>query len=143
MYLNGYGVEKDIQKAVIWLKKATLNGSASSAYTLAKLYENGEGVEQNIEEAYSYYQISAVLGNSYANYQVGKNSLQKGEIEKAVENFQEDVYKRQPSSCGLFSPFLHFSGSYGIITRLLFNSCLVAHFWSPNWPCLLYTSRCV
>ena len=39
-----------------------------------------------------------------------------------------------PSSCGLFSPFLHFSGSYGIITRLLFNSCLVAHFWSPNWP---------
>ena len=71
------------------LKKATLNGSASSAYTLAKLYENGEGVEKNIEEAYSYYQISAVLGNFYANYQVGKISLQKGEIEKAVENFQE------------------------------------------------------
>lgn len=89
MYLNGCGVEKDIQKAVIWLKKATLNGSASSAYTLAKLYENGEGVEKNIEEAYSYYQISAVLGNFYANYQVGKISLQKGEIEKAVENFQE------------------------------------------------------
>ena len=74
MYLNGYGVEKDIQKAVIWLKKATLNGSASSAYTLAKLYENGEGIEKNIEEAYSYYQISAVLGNFYANYQVGKIS---------------------------------------------------------------------
>ncbi len=89
MYLNGYGVEKDIQKAVIWLKKATLNGSASSAYTLAKLCENGDGIEKNIEEAYSYYQISAVLGNFYANYQVGKISLQKGEIEKAVENFQE------------------------------------------------------
>lgn len=70
-------------------KKATLNGSASSAYTLAKLCENGDGIEKNIEEAYSYYQISAVLGNFYANYQVGKISLQKGEIEKAVENFQE------------------------------------------------------
>lgn len=89
MYLNGYGVEKDIQKAVIWLKKATLNGSASSAYTLAKLYENGEGVEKNIEEAYSYYQISAVLGNSYANYQVGKISLQKGEIEKLLRIFKK------------------------------------------------------
>lgn len=95
MYLNGYGVEKDIQKAVIWLKKATLNGSASSAYTLAKLYENGEGIEKNIEEAYSYYQISAVLGNFYANYQVGKISLQKGEIEKLLRIFkkqQKEIY---------------------------------------------------
>lgn len=89
MYLNGYGVEKDIQKAVIWLKKATLNGSASSAYTLAKLCENGDGIEKNIEEAYSYYQISAVLGNFYANYQVGKISLQKGEIEKLLRIFKK------------------------------------------------------
>lgn len=76
-------------------KKATLNGSASSAYTLAKLYENGEGIEKNIEEAYSYYQISAVLGNFYANYQVGKISLQKGEIEKLLRIFkkqQKEIY---------------------------------------------------
>ena len=50
-YLNGYGVEKDLQKAVKWLTKSVKQGFASAQYNLARCYMDGEGVEQDMKKA--------------------------------------------------------------------------------------------
>lgn len=51
MYLNGYGVKKDLSKSVEYYSKSALQGDADSQLQLGIRYLNGEGVEKNIQTA--------------------------------------------------------------------------------------------
>lgn len=93
IYLNALGVEQDVDKAINWLTKSTLNGNASAAYKLAVLYENGKVIPQDNEKAFLYYQISAELGNPYACYKLGNIYLEKGDIPQAIKNFEQAADK--------------------------------------------------
>ena len=93
IYLNALGVEQDIDKALYWLEKSTLNGNASAAYKLASLYENGELIPQDNEKAFLFYQISAELENPYACYKLGNIFLEKGDISQAIHNFEQSAEK--------------------------------------------------
>ena len=46
-YYNGYGVEKNIKKALEWWLKAANLGYANSQYNYANCHKNGEGVTVN------------------------------------------------------------------------------------------------
>lgn len=52
MYLDGTGVEKDIEKGIEYLKQSD---SPFADYTLGSLYYRGEAVEQDFRLAYDYF----------------------------------------------------------------------------------------
>lgn len=93
IYLNALGVGQDIDKALHWFEKSTLNGSASAAYKLAVLYDNGKEIPQDNEKAFLYYQISAELDNPYACYKLGNIYLEKDDISQAIHNLEQAADK--------------------------------------------------
>ena len=44
MYENGQGVEKDLEEAVKWYRKAADQGNAYAQYNVGVVYYKGEGV---------------------------------------------------------------------------------------------------
>ena len=65
-YLEGLGVEKDIQKALYWTERSANHGDRDGQYNLAWFYEKGVGVEINIEKAQYWYKKSALQGHDLA-----------------------------------------------------------------------------
>ena len=86
MFLNGDGVEKDIPKAIEWLKQAAAEENEFAEYSLGKLFLKGEEVEKDIFAAEEYLLKSASCGNKYAAYLLGKEYL-------SGENFGKDAMK--------------------------------------------------
>ncbi|MDD6994846.1 MAG: MobP3 family relaxase [Candidatus Borkfalkiaceae bacterium] len=66
MFLNGDGVEKDIPKAVEWLKQAALEENEFAEYALGRIYLFGVGVEKDLPLAMEYLRSAAAKGNEYA-----------------------------------------------------------------------------
>ncbi len=50
-YLEGEGVEKDIQKAIMYFEKAAEFNLVGAMFVLAGLYEDGKQVPKNLEKA--------------------------------------------------------------------------------------------
>ena len=86
IFLNGDGVEKDIPKAIEWLKQAAVEENEFAEYALGRIYLKGAEVEKNIFAAEKYLLKSAGHGNKYAAYLLGKEYLRG-------ENFPKDVQK--------------------------------------------------
>ena len=63
MYLNGYGVEKNFDKAREYFEKAANFKAHPANYFLGEMYENGLGVEKNLETARNFYKLSSALLN--------------------------------------------------------------------------------
>ena len=89
MFLNGDGVEKDIPKAIEWLKQAALEENEFAEYSLGRLYLKGEAVEKNIVAAEEYLLKAASRGNKYAAYLLGKEYLRGDNFGKDVETAVE------------------------------------------------------
>ncbi|KAJ3107183.1 hypothetical protein HDU97_004603 [Phlyctochytrium planicorne] len=70
-YGEGFGVEKDEQKAFSLYLSAAQQGESVSMYNVAHCYEEGIGAEKNLEEAIKWYVQSANLGNCYAQNSLG------------------------------------------------------------------------
>jgi len=63
MYAAGQGVEKNLETAAKWYRKAAERGVADAQYRLGALYQKGEGVPLDMESAYGWYAVAAHLGN--------------------------------------------------------------------------------
>ena len=63
MYLNGYGVEQNFDKAREYFEKAAALKAHYANYFLGELYETGLGVAQNLETARKFYKLAAALLN--------------------------------------------------------------------------------
>ncbi|HCW5787707.1 TPA: sel1 repeat family protein, partial [Acinetobacter baumannii] len=72
MYLNGYGVKKDLSKSVEYYRKSALQGDADSQLQLGIRYLNGEGVERNIETAKEWFKKAKLSGNQEAGIYLEK-----------------------------------------------------------------------
>lgn len=59
-YLEGIGVEKDLQKALYWTTRGAEHGDRDAQCNLAWIYEEGFGVEKDIETAKHWYRASAL-----------------------------------------------------------------------------------
>ncbi|MGX2968044.1 tetratricopeptide repeat protein [Ursidibacter sp. B-7004-1] len=62
-YLNGNGVQKDLQKATRFFQLSANRGDITSKYWLGYLYENGFGVAKDLSIAYHWYQQASVRGD--------------------------------------------------------------------------------
>ena len=49
-YYEGLGVEKDLEKALYWTRRAAEHGDRDGQYNLAEFYEDAIGVERDIEQ---------------------------------------------------------------------------------------------
>jgi TPR repeat protein len=62
LYLQGDGVERNLELAVSWIRKAADQGSAPGHYLLAKCYAAGVGVAKDVRQARKHYRASAAAG---------------------------------------------------------------------------------
>jgi len=69
-YLEGDGVEQDLEKAFQYLSKASSLDSAFSSYNLAEMFKNGRGVPKDKQMALKYYQKAMSLGLEAANERI-------------------------------------------------------------------------
>lgn len=87
MYQLGYGVRKDIEKAVYWHTKACEQGNRLSEFLLGELYDNGHGVPQDHDKAVELITKSAAQGLRQAIDYL--NSIHHNDEE--IVNFIDDV----------------------------------------------------
>ena len=64
-YHLGFGVSKNLSKAVEYLTRSAKTGNGQSCYQLAVLYLNEEGEFKNVKRAYSYFEKALLNGVSF------------------------------------------------------------------------------
>jgi uncharacterized protein len=70
-YLNGTGVDKDVESSVKWLTKAALKKYIDANYNLGLIYEGKYGEGLNLRMAAKHYLQAAELGDSGAQANLG------------------------------------------------------------------------
>ncbi len=65
-YYDGLGVEKDLQKAVYWTRRAADHGDRDGQYNLAWFHEDGIGAEPDLEQAVFWYRKAALQNHDMA-----------------------------------------------------------------------------
>lgn len=65
-YLEGLGVEKDLEKAVYWTRRAAEHGDWDGQYNLGGFCEDGLGTERDMEQAVRWYREAARQGHKLA-----------------------------------------------------------------------------
>ena len=65
-YYNGLGVEKDLEKAVYWTRRAADHGDRDGQYNLACFHEDAVGVERDMEQAVFWYRKAALQNHNSA-----------------------------------------------------------------------------
>ncbi|MBQ8354135.1 MAG: GNAT family N-acetyltransferase [Oscillospiraceae bacterium] len=65
-YYEGLGVEKDLEKAVWWTRRAADHGDRDGQCNLAWFYEDAIGVERDMEQAEFWYRQAALQGHDLA-----------------------------------------------------------------------------
>ncbi|MCP4006364.1 MAG: sel1 repeat family protein [bacterium] len=71
MYMIGDGVERDVDEARRWYRKAAEVHHPEALFGLAEIYSNGTGVEKDPGEAMHLYLLAAGQGHPRAQYQYG------------------------------------------------------------------------
>ncbi len=65
-YMEGLGVEKDLEKAFYWTRRAAEHGDRDGQFNLGCFYEEGAGTERNMEQAARWYREAARQGHKLA-----------------------------------------------------------------------------
>ena len=65
-YYDGLGVEKNLEKAVWWMRRAADHGDRGGQCNLAWFYEDGIGVERDMEQAAFWYRRAALQDHDLA-----------------------------------------------------------------------------
>lgn len=68
IYLNGFGVERNVAEAKKLFQSAAGLGNADAQYTLGLMNQTGYGLPQNFEEAFKWYSLAAAQGHVTAQY---------------------------------------------------------------------------
>ena len=71
MYVNGFGVSKDIEEAVAWYRQSANQGNALGQFNLGVMYGEGAGVIQDYKEAVKWIRLSTEQGNADAQVALG------------------------------------------------------------------------
>ena len=65
-YLEGLGVEKDLEKALYWTRRAAEHGDRDGQFNLGCFYEEGTAAAPDMEQADFWYQAAARQGHDLA-----------------------------------------------------------------------------
>lgn len=102
IYAQGYGVEKDMAKAVSLWTEASQEQESHACYALSQLFEKGECVVQDDQKAVELLMQAAEKGRSRAQYNLGmRYKTGKGvpqDDEKAIELFTKAAHHNHPEA---------------------------------------------
>ena len=70
-YNHGHGVNKHLQKAVDWYRKAAEQGDTRAQTNLGFMYTKGQGVAQDYKAAVNWYRKAAKQGYALAQFNLG------------------------------------------------------------------------
>ena len=85
-FQGGFGLQKDVRKAVeLWTEAAEL-GSIDALYNLGVAYYYGKGVEQDMAKADEYYKKAAMQGHVDSRHNLGHSEVVKGNYARAVKH---------------------------------------------------------
>ena len=65
-YCEGLGVEKDLEKAFYWTRRAAEHGDRDGQFNLGCFYEEGTALARSMEQAALWYQRAARQGHTEA-----------------------------------------------------------------------------
>lgn len=65
-YLDGIGVEKDLEKAFYWTERAAIHGDRDGQFNMAYLYEHGLGVDVDMEKVKYWSKLAALQDHDLA-----------------------------------------------------------------------------
>ncbi len=85
LYRQGWGTEKDLEKAIFYYQKAAAQEHVGAIFDIGWSYQSGEGVEQNHSKAAVWFEKAAELGHPVAMYGLGGLLLNGLGVEKNVE----------------------------------------------------------
>lgn len=89
LYGQGWGVDKDLDKARQWFEQAAAGGSGRAFYNLASMYATGNGVPKDCARAVELLRTPAQAGDPVA--QVNLGSLYADGSECTPQDFDEAI----------------------------------------------------
>lgn len=93
MCLDGYGTEEDVDKALLWLRKAANLYVPQALRTLGLLYTRGDRVIRNVETGARLIKASADMGDPEGQYIYGMTLKAKGKEMEALEPLTKSAEK--------------------------------------------------
>ncbi len=93
MYLNGRGVERNVDEAAHWFRTAVLAGNAQAQTSLGVMHIQGLGVGQDYAAAFELFYVAARSGYAPAQFNMGRMYAEglgvSQNYEKALKWFQQ------------------------------------------------------
>ena len=71
-YPEGLGVEQDLEKALLWTRRAAEHGDRDGQFNLACFYEEGTALPRDMRQAAFWYQAAARQGHELAAQKCGE-----------------------------------------------------------------------
>lgn len=71
-YSEGLGVEKNLEQALYWTRRAAAHGDWDAQYNLGEYYEAGTGVPQDMAQARHWYRQAALQNHDLALQKCGQ-----------------------------------------------------------------------
>ena len=65
-YAQGLGVERDLDRALLWTRRAAEHGDRDGQFNLGCFYEEGTALARSMEQAAHWYQRAARQGHTEA-----------------------------------------------------------------------------
>lgn len=65
-YAQGLGVERDLDRALLWTRRAAEHGDRDGQFNLGCFYEEGTALARSMEQAALWYQRAARQGHAEA-----------------------------------------------------------------------------
>ena len=65
-YAQGLGVERDLDRALLWTRRAAGHGDRDGQFNLGCFYEEGTALARDMEQAALWYQMAARQGHTVA-----------------------------------------------------------------------------
>lgn len=80
-YYRGRGIEKNLQRAALWMHKAAAQGLGLALRDLAGLYQSGIGVPKDPAKALTLYRAAAERGDPIAKKYLRDMKAEKDSLE--------------------------------------------------------------
>jgi hypothetical protein len=111
LYQYGWGVKKDLPRALKWYRLAAQKGEAMAQANLGLMYQDGTGVDHDMVQAYKWFTLSAEQGNvvgrhSFDDYNAHHRLTpeQFAEAERMVAEFHAQTHTNPPGQVSHFQP---------------------------------------
>ena len=86
-FFGGFGLQKDVRKAVDLFTEAAELGSIEALYNLGVLYGNGEGGERDKAKGVQFWTKAAMQGHVESRHNLGVYEGNKGNCDRAVKHY--------------------------------------------------------